>query len=331
MMCDERVLDCINNVPRYRADRTEVAELSACVLHDDVSDFHATWLVGAGMLGGSLLHRGEELLWQGAGAGVYAEERRFMGIPFLHPWANRLRRFGYHANRRDVELDPSSPLLLLDDNGLPIHGLLTASRAWSLEKLGADEEHATMVASFDFDRPELLDAFPFRHRVEIEIDLDDRGINVMTTITATGEDPVPIAFGFHPYLRIPGHPRAEWTVFFPVRRQLLLDSNGIPTGAAKRVEPIHGAIGERTWDDCFDRLETPARFELRAGRRTITVEYTDGYTVAQIFAPPGEDYICVEPMTVPPDALNGPDGAFRSLPAGKRCCATFRIAPTVES
>lgn len=316
---------------RYRAERTTVAELSACVLHDDVKDLHATWLVGAGMLGASLTHRDEELLWQGDGAGTYANERKFMGIPFLHPWANRLDRFGYQANGRVVELDPASPLLLLDDNGLPIHGLLTASRAWSLEDLAADEENASMTAAFEFDRPELLEAFPFQHRVEIDIHLNDRGVSVTTTLTATGQEAVPVAFGFHPYLRMPGPPRADWTVSFPVRRRLSLDSKGIPTGATEAVESIHGAIGDRTWDDGFDRLDTPARFELHAGRRTIALEYTDGYPVAQIFAPPGQDYICVEPMTAPTDALNGADGGFYSLPAGERFSATFRIVSIVES
>jgi galactose mutarotase-like enzyme len=164
----------------------------------------------------------------------------------------------------------------------------------------------------------------------MDIHLDDRGVSVTTTVTATGEAAVPIAFGFHPYLRMPGPPRADWKVFFPVRRRLLLDSKGIPTGATEPVEPIQGAIGDRTWDDGFDRIDTPARFELRAGRRTIALEYTDGYPVAQIFAPPGRDYICVEPMTAPTNALNGPDGAFRSLPAGERFGATFRIVSMIE-
>jgi aldose 1-epimerase len=315
----------------YRGEETKIAGVPACVLHDEAADLHATWLVGAGMLGVSLVHLGEELLWQGAGAGAYAEQRKFMGIPFLHPWANRLERFGYSANGREVELDPSSPLLLRDENGLPIHGLLTASRAWSLDQLDADDAHATMVASFEFDSPELLDAFPFRHRVEIQVGLDHRGMDVTTTIAATGEDAVPIVFGFHPYLQIPGHPREGWVVSFPVRRRLLLDTRGIPTGDTEPVEPIHGAVGQRTWDDGFDRIDAPARFEVHAGRRTIALEYTTGYPVAQIFAPPGQEYVCVEPMTAPTNALNGPDGAFHSLPAGERASATFRIASTVES
>jgi len=101
---------------------TRVAGLRAWRLSDDEAALHTTWVPGAGMLGASLVHRGQEMLWQGAGVRGYARERKFMGIPFLHPWANRLSDFGYRAGGHDVVLDPASPLLLLDDHGLPIHG-----------------------------------------------------------------------------------------------------------------------------------------------------------------------------------------------------------------
>jgi galactose mutarotase-like enzyme len=308
---------------RYRTEMTELAGLPACVLHDDDDDLHATWLVGAGMLGASLIHRDRELLWQGAGAGDYARERKFMGIPFLHPWANRLSDFGYRAGGHDVTLDRSS-LLLLDSNGLPIHGVMTANRDWSLRELAAEDRRARLVASFDFDRPELLAAFPFRHRIEMEIELSGGAVRVAVTLSA-GDGPVPIAFGFHPYLQLPGSPRAEWEVSFPVRRQLVLDSLLIPTGATKPAEPLTGPIGDRTWDDGFDRIDPPPRFEVRSRGQTIAVEYGDGYGVAQIFAPPGEEYICIEPMTAPANALRGPDDAVEWVAAGGRRSRVFRI------
>ena len=312
----------------YRTELTELAGFSACALHDDVADLHATWLVGAGMLGASLVHRGEERLWQGAGPGAYAHERKFMGIPFLYPWANRLSGFGYRAGGRDVVLDPSSPLLHLDDNGLPIHGLLNASRDWSVRAHDSDGDHARLLASLEFDRPELLAAFPFRHRVEMEIDLAHGAVWVRTTVIATGEDPVPIAFGFHPYLQIPGSPRAEWEVSFPARRHLLLDQQMIPTGATEPAEPLTGAIGDRTWDDGFDRIDPPGRFEVRGAGRSIAVDYAEGYPVAQVFAPPGTDYICIEPMTAPANALNGPDSALNWVPPGEQRSAVFGIEPS---
>lgn len=309
---------------------TELAGLPACTLDDDTADLHATWLIGAGMLGASLIHRGEELLWQGAGAGEYAGTRRFMGIPFLHPWANRLSTFGYEAGGHRVWLDRDNPLLLLDANGLPIHGVLTASPDWALQRQYAGEDAATLIAALDFDTPELLEVFPFPHRIEMEITLRSGVVQVGTSLSATGDVPVPVSFGFHPYLRIPGLPRAEWDVSFPVSRRLLLDQHLIPTGATERVERLEGPIGGRTWDDGFDRIDPPALFELRGGGRSIAVYYAAGFPVAQVFAPPGEEYVCIEPMTAPANALNGPDSALSWAAPGERFSATFSITCTAD-
>lgn len=305
----------------YRAEVTDLAGLPACALHDDTADLHATWLTGAGMLGASLVHRGEELLWQGDGPVAYARERKFMGIPFLHPWANRLSGFGYTAGGHQVKLDRDDPLLKLDANGLPIHGVLSASRDWVVQRQGAGDDGATLLAALDFDLPE----FPFPHRVEIEVRLAGGVLELTTSVNASGAGPVPIAFGFHPYLQIEGLPRARWEVSFPVRRRLVLDRQQIPTGLTEPAEPLTGAIGERTWDDGFDRIDPPGRFELRGEGRTIAVEYGEGFPVAQIFAPPGQEYVCIEPMTAPTDALNGPDSALRWAAPGEPFSATFRI------
>lgn len=311
--------------PGHRTEMTELAGLPACTLHDDAADLHATWLIGAGMLGASLTHRGEELLWQGAGAGAYAAERKFMGIPFLHPWANRLSTFGYRTGGREVTLERDNPFLLLDTNGLPIHGVLTASRSWVAERHSAGEDGATLIAALEFDRPELLAAFPFRHRIEMAVSLRGGVLQVGTTLSATGDVPVPVSFGFHPYLQVPGLPRPQWEVSFPVRRRLVLDQHLIPTGATEPVEPLEGPIGERTWDDGFDRIDLPGLFELRGGGRTIAVYYAEGFPVAQIFAPPEEEYVCIEPMTAPANALNGADSALRWVHPGERFSATFCI------
>jgi hypothetical protein len=56
------------------------------------ADLEATFIPGAGMLGCSPRHRGEELLGEGGGLEAYVAQRKTMGIPLLHPWANRLSR-----------------------------------------------------------------------------------------------------------------------------------------------------------------------------------------------------------------------------------------------
>jgi len=309
----------------YRIEMARVGGLRAWSLSDVRADLHCTWVPGAGMLGASLVHAGEELLWQGAGVRGYARERKFMGIPFLHPWANRLDRFAYEAHAHRVVLDRDSPLLLLDDHGLPIHGVLTASRRWVVREVAADGDRARLVSSLDFDRSELLEAFPFPHRVEMAVEVSGGAVQVRTTLTATGSERVPVAFGFHPYFRLPGLPRARWEVGFPVHERLPLDLDMVPTGATEPASPLTGAVGERTWDDEFDGVDPGACFRLGAGGRTIEVHYTEGYPVAQIFAPPGADYVCIEPMTAVANALEGPDDKLQWVPVGEQHAATFRI------
>jgi aldose 1-epimerase len=309
----------------YRITMTRVAGMRAWSLADEQADLRCTWVPGAGMLGASLMHGGDELLWQGAGVRAYARERKFMGIPFLHPWANRLDRFAYDANGHHVVLDPDSPLLLLDDHGLPIHGVLTGSRRWVVREVMADSDRATLVSSLDFDRPDLLEAFPFPHRVELAVEVSGGAVQVRTTLTATGSEAVPVTFGFHPYFTLPGLPRARWDVVFPVHERLPLDPRMVPTGATEPASPLTGAVGERTWDDEFDGVDPGACFQLSGGGRTIEVQYTEGYPVAQVFAPPGTEYICIEPMTAVANALDGPDDALHWVPVGEQHSATFRI------
>ena len=309
----------------YRVETTEVEGRAACVLHDDGADLHGTWVPGAGMLGASLVHAARSCCGRAPAAGAYARDRKFMGIPFLYPWANRLAGFEYSSGGHDVMLDPASPLLKLDPNGLPIHGLLNGDPGWSIQELTAEVDGARLTAAFEFDRPELLSAFPFAHRVQFEVRVAGGVVAVTTTVIASGGEAVPVAFGFHPYLQLAGTPRAEWEVSFSVRRHLLLDDHSIPTGETEDIDGLHGPIGERTWDDAFDRLEPPQRFEVAAGRRTISVDYDGGLSVAQVFAPPGEEYICAEPMTAPTNALAAGDDAHPWAAAGERWSARFTI------
>ncbi len=84
----------------------------------------ATWVPGVGMLCSSLQHRGGELLGRSAGLAEYARAGTPMGIPLLHPWANRLARRGYALGAVRVEIPQGAAGVHDDANGLPIHGLM---------------------------------------------------------------------------------------------------------------------------------------------------------------------------------------------------------------
>ena len=80
----------------------------------EAGDLEAVFLPAQGMLCASLLHRGSEILRRVDDLAQAAALGNSAAIPLLHPWANRLDGFRYRAAGREVELDPSSPLLHLD-------------------------------------------------------------------------------------------------------------------------------------------------------------------------------------------------------------------------
>ncbi|HEY1853276.1 MAG TPA: aldose 1-epimerase [Solirubrobacterales bacterium] len=285
----------------------------------------ATFVPEAGMVGCSLRAGGEELLGQRGGLAKYVGSSSTMGIPFLHPWANRLGASCFEVAGREVDLDRGGLPQKRDEAGLPMHGLLTAIGGWEVDRHLETEDGGVLAASFDFGAHVLLmEAFPFAHRVELVAELAGAELTITTTVHAAGAGPVPISFGFHPYLQLPGVPRAEWVMEAPVRERLLLDRRQLPTGAREPVAIEPGPLGDRHLDDAFAAPPGGEPFALEGGGRRLELRLGEGYRFAQIFAPAETDAVAFEPMTAPTNALlSGED--LPLLGPGESFAAAFSI------
>lgn len=285
----------------------------------------ATFVPEAGMIGCSLRAGGEELLGQRGGLAKYVGSGSTMGIPFLHPWANRLGASRFELAGRAVDLDHPGLAVKRDGAGLPMHGLLTAIGGWAVERHHETDEGGLLVASFDFASHVLLmEAFPFAHRVELRAELAGADLTIVTTVRAGAAGPVPICFGFHPYLRLPGVPRAEWVMEAPVRERLLLDHRQLPTGAREPVAIEPAPLGQRQLDDAFLAPPPGEAFALSGGGRRLELRCGEGYRYAQIYAPLDTDAVAFEPMTAPTNALvSGEDLPW--VGAGESFTASFSV------
>ncbi len=288
-------------------------------------DLAATFLPGLGMVGVSLRHAGDELLDRRGGIEAYARRGAVMGLPLLHPWANRLGDHAYTVADRTVRLPTDSPLVRCEEHGLPIHGVLAASPHWRVTDAAPRDGRARLRATLDFGRPELLAAFPFPHEIALEVVLAPTTLTVATTLRPTADAAVPIAFGFHPFLRPPGEDRARWTLSLPPRRHLTTDERGIPCGTGEPRPADRIALQDRGYDDGYDGITDGAAFGLAGGGRIITVTLRSGYPAAQVFSPPGQQFVCFEPMTAPADALRSGFG-LRHVTPGRSFTAVFEIA-----
>jgi aldose 1-epimerase len=283
-------------------------------------ELEAVLLPGYGMLGASLRHRGVELLRRVEDLGGAAANGSTAGIPLLHPWANRLDGFRYRAAGRTVELGASSRLLHLDANGLPIHGVPWSRLAWDVTAATQDR----LAARLDWTESDLLAVFPFRHRLEMTVSLAADAMTLETVLIASQDAAVPVCFGSHPYVGLPGLPRDRWRLTLPAMRMLVLDPRGIPTGAEDGFRGLDAPLGGLDLDDAFAVLDEGASLAIAGGGRRISVELLAGYRCAQVFAPKGKDYVALEPMTAPTNALVSGRG-MRLVEPGGRFHAAFRV------
>jgi aldose 1-epimerase len=266
----------------------------------------AEFVPRANMVCCSLRHRGAEVLDPGRGVEAYAERGKTMGVPLLYPWANRLAKPSYRVGETTVRLPGPEGRYATDPNGLPIHGALPGHLRWAVQA-GSPPER--LSARLLWDSPELLELFPFEHELRFDAEVAGGALTLTTTLRATGSDPVPVAFGFHPYLRIPGSSRQEWRVALGATQRLVLDERMIPTGAHEPLVEREFGLLEQSWDDGLAGLDPGgARFQVSDGKTSLTVSFEEGFDYAQVYAPPGHDYICFEPMTAPTNALESGQG-----------------------
>lgn len=286
-------------------------------------DLAAEFVPEANLVGSSLTHRGVELLHRGRGVAAYAEQGKTMGIPLLHPWANRLAGFAYEAAGKRVALPDPDGRYSTDPNGLPIHGALPKLLRWEVEHAAEDR----ITAGLDWRGGVLDELFPFPHRLQVTARVTDDALRLETTLRPAGDDPVPVSFGYHPYLCVPEVPRREWAVSLGASQRMVSDDRSIPTGERRPLARRTFTLEDEGWDDGLDGLTSPPVFAVSGGPLTLTVTFDGGYHFAQVYAPVGQDLICFEPMTAPTNALVARRGLVLVEP-GQEYRAAFRIAVT---
>jgi aldose 1-epimerase len=260
------------------------------------------------------------------------------GVPFLEPWANRLDQDAFYANGKKYLLNSELGNLRRDPNNQPIHGLLMFSPHWKVTGIEADDHSARVTSRLEFWRyPDLMAQFPFAHAVEMTYRLAGGTLEVETLLENQSSEPMPVAVGYHPYFQLPDIPRDQWKVHVAAREHLELTPGLTPTGARTPVTlPDPAPLATTQLDDVFTNLvrgkDDRSEFWVEGGGRKISVVYGPKYSVAVVYAPPGKDFICFEPMSAVTNAFNlahaGVYKELQSIPADGKWRESFWVVPS---
>jgi aldose 1-epimerase len=322
----------------YSAERGTVDGIEIIRLRDVARKTEVSIVPSIGNNAYEMTVNGKQVFWSPYRSLKELQEKPVqLGNPLLAPWANRIDGDAYWANGRKYLLNPELKNFRYDSNKRPIHGLLVYARQWKVTRLQADADSAAVTSRLEFWRyPEYMAQFPFAHAIEMTYRLKNGNLEVETSIENLSADTMPLSLGYHTYYRIDDSPRDDWQVHIAAREHVVLSSALIPTGNAGPVtfaDP-HSLRNSQV-DDVFTSLlrdaSGRAEFWVRGKAQRIKVQFGPKFDVAIVFAPPGREFICFEPMVGLTNVFNlAHAGLYKNLqtiPPGGTWTESFWILP----
>ena len=225
----------------------------------------------------------------------------------LAPWPNRVAGARWTWQGRELSLPVNDP-----GSGSALHGLVyDAEFAISASTASSIELTHDLAAS---------DGYPFPLRIAVGYALTGDGISCSLTASNTGTDRAPVGLGVHPYVAAPTLVD-DLVLTVPAATLLETDAAWRETGrtdvaAAGLDFRRPRRIGDLALDNGFTDVEHGG-----SGRTVVTVGLPDGrevevwsgatcrwwliYTGHTLAPSANRRSLAVEPMTCPPDALNG--------------------------
>jgi aldose 1-epimerase len=239
----------------------------------------------------------------------------------LVPFSNRIREGRFSFGGKDIRLRL---------NFLPqrhtIHGN-GWEHPWRVASEGPD--HA--VLEFDWtpgDWP-----FPYRGRQRFELAADR--MSITTEVENTGREAMPAGIGQHPYLPRTPQTRltAEVTGMWRGDDEVMPLDHASPAPAPYDIQA--GLLPDRVaMDTCFTGFSGRALVEWPERRARMAIESDAVLPFLVVYTPPGQDHMCVEPVSHMIDAFNlaaagRTDTGMRVLAPGERLSGTMVFKPAL--
>jgi aldose 1-epimerase len=236
----------------------------------------------------------------------------------LVPYANRIAGGRFSFRGREVRL-PVLPRFA--PHALHGDGWL---QPWTVEALTSTRLALGLVWTGARDGV----GWPWRYRAVQTLQLDADGLTVDLSLTNDDATDMPGGVGLHPYFVRADDARLTLAASGVWRT----DATLIPEALVAPGEVVDFAGGAALAglplvDHAYEGWGGEAR--LDGGGRTLVLQADPGARRVQVYAPPGEPFVCVEPVSHRPDAVNAPAGeasGLRVLAPGETMSLRMRVS-----
>ncbi len=235
---------------------------------------------------------------------------------FLYPFPNRLDNGIYEWNQQMYQFPINDPV-----NQSAIHGF-GRDQPMYIERPILQTDQARIIMQYEYEGEYPAYPFPFRFKAEFVIQ-NDQSFNGKLSFWNTGEEDLPLGFGWHPYFQL-GESIETLQLHLPKLHMLGLDQRMLPTGKRYPFDQYAGApkvLQAKVFDNCFHipNADYPEQYALSIASTTHRLHYWQEtgkrkFNYLQLFTPPNRQSIAIEPMSCTINALNTGQGLIRLHP-----------------
>ncbi len=250
--------------------------------------------------------------------GLTTENPLDLGSFPMVPFGGRIAAGRFEFDGRIVSLSPN-----LADQPHAIHG-----QGW--QRVWQCTAQSVNAAQLSFDHP--AGEWPWAYRAEQTYQLRQNRLIQTLSIENRADTPMPAGLGLHPYFPRTADMqlRAQIEGYFPNDAEMLPTSQ---TAAPKAWDWTKGRTLTPSVDHQFTGWNGGAEiwWPSRGVHVAMTTQPPMDYLV--VYAPPGQDYACIEPVSHANNALNrstnGTRDGIKALAPGQRMtiCVTLEINP----
>jgi aldose 1-epimerase len=130
--------------------------------------------------------------------------------------------------------------------------------------------------------------------------LDTTALTLEIIVKNIGDNTLPYNLGWHPYFCV--NDLDNSFLMFNSNQQVVFNDKMISTAIEEATIPNPYALKGKSLDDCFVLEQKDVQFQ--SDEYKISIKGEPNSTFLQIYAPPGEQRIAIEPMTGISDSFN---------------------------
>jgi galactose mutarotase-like enzyme len=151
--------------------------------------------------------------------------------------------------------------------------------------------------------------YPWSFRLTLTFALAGATLRLDARVENAGDEPMPFAFGLHPYFRVTDKAAAR----IATRATRAFDN------VTKQVVPFHGfdLTAKEVDLHLLDHGSTDSELAWGDGSR-LAIRASPEHTRWVVWTLAGRDFVCVEPWTAPADALNTGESLIALAPGESR-------------